>query len=495
MSLINADVLARLMQQKKNTKPVTVPNSTTTPTMANTGAVGSLAGVTVPKATPSITAPSTSSGVTIPNGFSATNYSGSTTGITSTNSGVTVPRTEQTLNSQASLVNTPWQYNAANDQSLQAAIRDADNKLAINQKNTNAQLRATGQGKSSYSETVANQLANQSAENIANTLVPQYESLAYQKNQDQIGNLRNLYQDYNQQDFQNPITESATTGIYQNAATKDALNKIMMYKAEAEGPNITAARRAELNKLADQQRAIIDANGGDSTKLGANVKSNNINQTGIGVRTLAGQNQDLAAQNQTFNQNLSTRQQDFNEGITMADLTGSINGKATTSEQQRQLTNLWTVADQTGTIPDALADMYGIARGTQTQSAKQFAAQLAVSKQNANSSSNSASNSIANSQFNQLMDIWQATGTAPAGLEAFGVKSGTSYTAGAAAKAAEAVTAESYATSYLDKAAQYEDGELLNADAIEKSILESGLTAADMKKLYLRYGIPLPSGN
>jgi hypothetical protein len=58
------------------------------------------------------------------------------------------------------------------------------------------------------------------------------------------------------------------------------------------------------------------------------------------------------------------------------------------------------------------------------------------------------------------------------------------------------VTAETYATSYLDKAAQYnEDKELVNVDAMEKSILESGLSAADMKKLYLRYGIPLPSGN
>lgn len=338
MGLINIDAIKRLMQSPSYTKPTTVPkNMSTTPT---TGVVGALAGVPVPNmslsqpTTPGVTVPNMNrqplptglpgsttpvpnmnlsstnpaSNVTIPNGYSASNpgggYQPSPTG------GVTLPRTEQTLNTQSGLVNTPWNYNAADDQSLQAAIRDADNKLLINQKNTNAQLRATGQGKSSYSETVANQLANQSAENIANTLVPQYESMAYQKNQDQIGNLRNLYSDQYQQDVTTPLNESTATGIYQNAATKEALNKIMFYKAEAEGPNITAARRAELSKLADQQRAIIDANGGNSSQVGANVNSKNINQTGIGIRTLAGQNQDLAAQNQTFNQSTQTRQLD-----------------------------------------------------------------------------------------------------------------------------------------------------------------------------------------
>lgn len=77
-------------------------------------------------------------------------------------------------------------------------------------------------------------------------------------------------------------------------------------------------------------------------------------------------------------------------------------GTRTTAEQQRQLTNLWTVAEQLGTIPNELADLYGIARGTQTQSAKQLAAQITndvrgldISQQNADTSRYSAENNVA----------------------------------------------------------------------------------------------------
>lgn len=221
----------------------------------------------------------------------------------------------------------------------------------------------------------------------------------------------------------------------------------------------------------------------------------------------------LAAQQQAWNQNQDTinnnaqyggtyngqptqaaQNQQFNQGVTMAQLTGYLpDGTPTSAQQQLQLQNLWAVADATGTIPDSLATLYGIPKGTQTQAAYQFAVQSAISKQNADTSSNSNANSNANSQFNQLMDIWKATGVAPSGIS--GVAAGTPYSTGAAAQV-KAPTAESYATDYLDKAAKYDDdGALQNADAIEKSILASGLSAADMKKLYLRYGIPLPSGN
>lgn len=152
----------------------------------------------------------------------------------------TQPRTEQALTAQSNLVNTPFTFNPESDPSYQAALRAAQQNLQVNQKNTNAQLRATGQGKSSYSETVANQLANQSSENIANNILPIYAQQAYKQYQDSIGNQRNLYNDYDKQDFQNPITEAATTGTYQNTATKNALNMVLMYKAAAEAPGVTA---------------------------------------------------------------------------------------------------------------------------------------------------------------------------------------------------------------------------------------------------------------
>lgn len=58
-----------------------------------------------------------------------------------------------------------------------------------------------------------------------------------------------------------------------------------------------------------------------------------------------------------------------------------------------------------------------------------------------------------------------------------------------------AMTAEEYATSYLDKSVQRdEDGAITNLNDVKAQILQSGLPDGDIAKLYLRYGIPLPQG-
>lgn len=354
----------------------------------------------------------------------------------------TPSRTEQTLGNISSAVNTPFTYDAESDPAYQAAVKAAQQNLAVNQKNTNAQLRATGQGKSSYSETVANQLAHQSEENIANNILPQYAQQAYGRYQDNIANQGNLYNLQYNQDVTTPMNESQITGIYQNAAVKAALATINENKQKAEAPGVTAAQRMVYNQEANKARSILDSNGIDSSKYGADVNSKNINFANVGIRTLAGQSQDLSAQAQA----LAKQEQEYNQGITNAQLTGVMpDGSKTTAEQQRQLTNLWTVAEQTGSIPDGLATMYGLPKGTETLAAKQFAQQLAISQQNADSSSMSASNSANNANFSKLMDIWQATGKAPSGLEGYGVNQGTAYTTSAAKTATtKAETTKTY---------------------------------------------------
>ena len=110
----------------------------------------------------------------------------------------------------------------------------------------------------------------------------------------------------------------------------------------------------------------------------------------------------------------------------MAQLTGFLpDGTPTSAQQQQDLSNLWMVAQQTGTIPNQLADLYGLQRGSRTQDAIAQAAQIGISQQNANTSSFSASNSAGNAAFGRLMDIWQATGSAPPGIP--GVQAGTPY--------------------------------------------------------------------
>lgn len=273
------------------------------------------------------------------------------------------------------------------------------------------------------------------------------------------------------------LQEGALTGSYNGTPTLAAQQ--FQWGQQTDTANLTGSLNGKSTLAAQQQ----------SWNQNQDTIANNANYGGTfnGNKTVQQQQQEWENK---YNQSNNT----FNQNVTMAQLTGFLpDGTATSAQQQLQLQNLWAVADATGTIPDSLATLYGLPKGTQTQAAYQFAQQIAISKQNADTSSNSNTNSNANSQFNQLMDIWKATGVAPAGIS--GVTAGTPYSTGAAAQV-KAPTAESYATDYLDKAAKYDDdGALQNADAIEKSILASGLPAADMKKLYLRYGIPLPSGN
>lgn len=353
------------------------------------------------------------------------------------------PRTEQALSAQANLVNTPFAFNPESDPSYQAAIRDADNKLLINQKNTNAQLRATGQGKSSYSETVANQLANQSAENIANNIMPIYAQKAYQQYQDSIGNQRNLYQDYNQQDFQNPITESQVTGNYMPAEAMTAYKQILANKQAAESPTITRDQRASISSETDALRDTLKRLGIDISGLGADKTAAQAGTVNPGIRTLVGQAQDQSTknanldaatavsnmtgkvitpqtdwqglvrqaanpntplnanqQNTQFNQNLQNRQQTFNEG-------------------QQGWSNQFDQAKF-----DEDTRRYGLDYALQQQ-------QIAISQQNANTSRQGAASGINNTNFNQQMDIWKATGAAPAGLEAYGVTPGERWYEGA----------------------------------------------------------------
>jgi len=210
----------------------------------------------------------------------------------------TPSRTEQTLGNISSAVNTPFTYDADSDPAYQAAVKAAQQNLAVNQKNTNAQLRATGQGKSSYSETVANQLANQSAENIANNVLPIYAQQAYKQYQDNIGNQRNLYQDYNQQDFQNPITKSQITGNLElPAEAQEAYRQLIEKKNAAESSTITRDQRTQLSSEADKIRTFLSSLGVNIGDLGANKTAAQASSVPLSIRTLAGQDQDQSVKN------------------------------------------------------------------------------------------------------------------------------------------------------------------------------------------------------
>lgn len=294
-------------------------------------------------------------------------------------------RTEATLGKIDNFINNQSQfqfskpdafvYDQNTDPAYQAQLAEAKKNVLNQQADTNAALRATGQGKSSWSETVANQLGNSAMESIANNLVPQLMQQAYQRytddanrdlqvqqmnygvGQDTIGNLGNLYGLQNQEYFQNPLAEAQVTGNYLPTAARDAINNLFSLKEQAETKGITAEDRAALSKQADFIRNQLTSMGIDASQYGANVSRADAGKVNPGIRTLSGQQVDLqnkqanlnaattymdatgklvtpqsdwsgylrqaanpnaqltqAAQNQLFNQNMETRRQDFSEG-------------------------------------------------------------------------------------------------------------------------------------------------------------------------------------
>ena len=81
----------------------------------------------------------------------------------------------------------PFSYDPQSDPAYQAALERARQNIQREQANTNAFLRARGQGRSSYSETVANQIAANAMSQLENEIVPALVQQAYQRYRDQIG--------------------------------------------------------------------------------------------------------------------------------------------------------------------------------------------------------------------------------------------------------------------------------------------------------------------
>lgn len=206
----------------------------------------------------------------------------------------------------------PFSYDADSDPAYQAALATARRNIADQQANTNAFLRAGGQGKSSYSETVANQIGAREMSRISDTVIPQLVQQAYQRYSDQanrdlqvqqlnygvsrdkISDLANLYAHQYQYDVQRPMDEAQLTGNYLPGEAREAIQDLLGLKQQAEAKGITAAERQQLSRQADGIRAQLAALGIDPSLYGADVNYAKASQNTPGIRTLAGQQMDLA---------------------------------------------------------------------------------------------------------------------------------------------------------------------------------------------------------
>lgn len=269
-------------------------------------------------------------------------------------------------------------------------------------------LGAAGFGRSTLLGERAQEIQNLANEYLQTQVLPQLIAAEEARRQAQLENALAFIRQLAQQQAvmegryesaaERALREAQLTGQYLPAEARALINSLLELKRQAEAPGITRDARDELSRRADVIRSQLQGMGVDPSLFGADVPAAQAasNIARAGIPTL---------QYQTV----------------VAELTGRLpDGTPTTAEQQRQLENLWRLAEETGRIPEQLADMYGIPRGTPTLAGRSFALQAQ------NMASDNARANLA-ARFSRLMDIWQGTGVAPQGMQEFGVAPGTPW--------------------------------------------------------------------
>jgi len=304
------------------------------------------------------------------------------------------------------------------------------------------------------------------------------------------------------QNLTDNIALSGVTGMYNGSPTYDASQAAIKNGQTAADSNATQTgnyispentallQKQQQNSAAyatasPDQQAILHQNNLDIAKqLGETYNAGTGTYSGgnYSQRTVAGQTLDM------------------NNAKDMATLTGYISdGKGgyipTNAKQQQDLTDAWTATNNLGSVTKALSDLTGIPVGTPTQTAKNQAQQINISQQGATTSAKNATtaatnsaNSNNNANQTHLMDIWKATGKAPAGIQ--GVAEGTAYAGTAKASA----TADDFIKS-MDSTPLVSNiagmRRVTDPVAMEKAILDSGMTPEEMTKAYRAYNIPM----
>ncbi|XEC97056.1 hypothetical protein AB6A23_11225 [Paenibacillus tarimensis] len=268
------------------------------------------------------------------------------------------------------MMNQDFNYNPSSDPRYQAYQTLAKSRAASAAKDANLatmeEMNSRGLLQSSLTNTQLSETENkyrQQAETEALAAVPQFYDQARQDYQDKLRNAGELL------NFAAGRGDVAYERDYQtgrDAVGDDQWNREFGLKNKEANLNAARLVGADTGKVIKPQEdwgGLYRQAGNADTPL------------------------NLAGQNQQFNQDIQSRQQGMNETQTMATLTGFMpDGTPTTAQQQVELDRLWKVADEMGTIPDELADMYGIQRGTQTRDAKEFAIDSAIRQQNADTS-------------------------------------------------------------------------------------------------------------
>lgn len=237
-------------------------------------------------------------------------YKGATTGTAAaaTTTPVTNVQKGQSLMDQitqlAQKQSTEFSYDPNADPAYQAALKRAQANIQSGNAAAQAELNRRGILNSTITSDRMSEIASQQMGQVETEVLPSLMQQAYQQylnkqqlEQQQLQNLTNSAQMYlteDQRGIDNDFATADRTGyMTMPAEAQSAINSILSLKQQAEAKGVTAADRAKLSAQADGYRAQLLAMGIDPSAYASNVSSNNISAA-QGIRTLAGQQLDLA---------------------------------------------------------------------------------------------------------------------------------------------------------------------------------------------------------
>ena len=314
----------------------------------------------------------------------------------------------------------PFQYNREADPAYQSALAAARSNIAREQSATNARLRAQGQGRSSFSESLAQQVAARTMADLETNVVPALINQAYQRYLNEQTMRRNQLQDYlnitnmlsnlDQRDIENQRAMAELTGrIDYTPEAREVISQVLDLKRQAESGGVTPEQLARYRSQADLLRQRLAMMGVNPDVVGANTDY----QTAL--RNIAGGIPTLQAQGMRFDQEMAKRQQQLAE------------------QAQRFSQDMAQRQFEYQQLRDQIEDERYKQKFDEDvrRWGLEFAAneayrngQLSISRMNAATSAASAANAARNAEYNRLMQLWQMTGRAPAGLENYGIQPG-----------------------------------------------------------------------
>lgn len=260
-------------------------------------------------------------------------------------------------------VPTPFTFDPSTNLQYQQALKATEGGIQTAQNNTLAKLRATGQGKSSYSETLANQIAQNAYGKLNTELLPQMYREAYQQWADQAGRDYQAQRDQyaaGQDQFGNL---SALAGMLADLGQRDADNR------QRELDN-----QFRTDQAAEQRRRGNIADALDLTNIfGVPVMPKDSGQVLFdqvaGLSPLNTQQFQYGKEQDAINNALKQQMQNAQIGNMAAD-NARQNRSLSNSEENTRVSRLVSIWEQTGAAPAGL-EMYGVRKGAPLGSSKQ----------------------------------------------------------------------------------------------------------------------------